>query len=197
MNQEEKSSEEHVSKPTICGHRGAIYKSLENTRHSIYTAHQLGCEEVEIDVFLLKCGTLCVFHGTGNDEMPGLFKDYCMNMEGSILDYTYEEVRKKFKFNPHFEEFSCGHGVIRALEKKNECYIPTLKEVLLDSKRHGITLKIELKGHGTEEPTLNLVESMDMVNQIHFSSFDLSRIQRIRELRPQRCPNGKHVMNEL
>ena len=35
---------------------------------------------------------------------------------------------------------------------------------------------------------------MDMVNQTYFSSFVHSRIQRIRELRPQRCPTtGKHV----
>lgn len=182
------------SKPVICGHRGAIYKSLENTRHSIYTAHQVGCEEVEIDVFLLKCGTLCVFHGSGTDENPGHFQHYSNNMDGSILDYTYDEVRKNFKFNPRYEEFSCGADMIHSLEENNECYIPTLEEVLSDAKKHGITLKIELKGHGTEVPTLNLVESMNMVDQVHFSSFELSRIQKIRELRPQRdLTTGQYV----
>lgn len=187
-------SKKQFERPIVCGHRGAIYTSLENTRHSIQTAYQLGCDEVEIDVFLLKCGTLCVFHGSGNDQNPGLFEYYCTTMNGSILDYTYDEIKDSFKFNPHFEEFGCGSDIIHMLEQNNECYIPTLEEILLEAKKHGITVKIELKGPNTAEPTLELVEALEMVDKVHYSSFELSRIQRIRELRPQRCPqSGKHI----
>lgn len=181
-------------RPIVCGHRGAIYQSLENTCHSIKTAHQLGCEEVEIDVFLLKCGTLCVFHGSGGDQDPGKFEHYCTNMQGSVLDYTYDEIKQSFKFNPHYEEFGCGSDIIHMLEQDNECFIPTLEEVLLEAKKLGLTVKIELKGPNTAEPTLELVEALDMVKSVHFSSFDLSRIHRIRELRPQRCEiSGRHI----
>lgn len=115
-------------------------------------------------------------------------------MNGSILDYTYNEIKDSFKFNPHYEEFGCGSDIIHMLEQNNECYIPTLEEILLEAKRHGITVKIELKGPNTPEPTLELVEALEMVDKVHFSSFELSRIQRIRELRPQRCPqSGKHI----
>ena len=112
----------HSHKPTVVGHRGALYKSLENTRHSVKLAVEHGAEQVEIDVFLLKCGELVVFHGTGSDAKPGGLLEYC-GVEGSILDLTYKEVRK-LKFNPHFDEFGCGPEIIEELE--SECYIPTL-----------------------------------------------------------------------
>jgi glycerophosphoryl diester phosphodiesterase len=179
---------ENDGAPVVCGHRGALYKSLENTRHAFITAALCGCEEVELDVFLLKCGTLIVFHGSGSDKNPGWLQEYC-NIDGSILDYTYDEVRN-FKFNPHYEEFGCGSDHILSLE--DECYIPTLEEVLLDAKQTGVTVKIELKGQGTSEPTLELVEKLEVVDQCHYSSFDHSRIKRIRELRPERNEDGSH-----
>lgn len=173
--------------PRVVGHRGSLYQFLENTRHSIRLA-AIHCEEVEIDVFLLKCGTLIVFHGGGTDQNPGLLKEYCC-VDGSILDLTYEEARK-LKFSPHHPEFGCGPDIIRQIEK--ECYIPTLKEVLSDARETGVIIKIELKGPGTPEPVLELVEKMNMVDQVHYSSFDHSRIKRVRELRPQRNADGSH-----
>jgi glycerophosphoryl diester phosphodiesterase len=174
------------TRPIVCGHRGVPYKSLENTRHGFQTAHALGCDEVELDVFLLKCGTLCVFHGHGTDQNPGLLSQYSTNMYGSILEYTYDDLKDKVIFNSDYEEFGCGPSIIKLLQDSDECYIPTLEQVLIDAKKSGITVKIELKGPGTVEPTLELVEKLDMVSQCHFSSFELSRIRRVRELRPQR-----------
>lgn len=174
------------TRPIVCGHRGVPYKSLENTRHGFQTAHALGCDEVELDVFLLKCGTLCVFHGNGTDQNPGLLSDYSTNMYGSILEYTYNDLKDKVIFNSDYEEFGCGPSIIKVLEDSDECYIPTLEQVLIDAKKSGLTVKIELKGPGTVEPTLELVEKLDMVSQCHYGSFELSRIRRVRELRPQR-----------
>ncbi len=174
-------------KPKVVGHRGHLYRSLENTRHSIRLAAE-HCHEVEIDVFLLKCGTLIVFHGGGTDENPGDLGEYC-NMEASILDLTYEEARA-LKFNPHHLEFGCGPDIIEQLQ--HECYIPTLEEVLSDAKETGVVIKIELKGPGTADPVLELVEKLDMVDQVHYSSFDHSRIKRIRELRPDRASDGSY-----
>merc|ERR1712060_518633 len=57
--------------PLVIGHRGAPYKEPENTLSSFSRAIELGCDGVELDVFLLKCGTLAVFHGDGSDEHPG------------------------------------------------------------------------------------------------------------------------------
>lgn len=175
-------------RPKVVGHRGHLYKSLENTRHSIRLAAE-HCQEVEIDVFLLKCGTLIVFHGGGSDQNPGCLKDYC-NIDASILDLTYEEARG-LKFNPHHLEFGCGPGIMQELA--DEYYIPTLQEVLSDARETGVVIKIELKGPGTPDPVLKLVEDMDMTEQVHYSSFDHSRIKRIRELRPHRNIDGSYL----
>jgi glycerophosphoryl diester phosphodiesterase len=175
-------------RPKVVGHRGHLYRSLENTRHSIRLAAE-HCQEVEIDVFLLKCGTLIVFHGGGSDQNPGCLKEYC-NREGSILDLTYEEARN-LKFNPHHLEFGCGPGIMHELA--HEYYIPTLQEVLSDARETGVVIKIELKGPGTPDPVLELVEDMGMTEQVHYSSFDHSRIKRIRELRPHRNVDGSYL----
>lgn len=179
----------HAHKPKIVGHRGTLYKSLENTRHGIKLAAQ-HCSEVEIDVFLLKCGELIVFHGGGTDQNPGCLKEYC-NMDASILDLTYEQARK-LKFNPHHEEFGCGPEFIEQLQAQDECYIPTLEEVLVDAKETGVIIKVELKGPGTAEPVLQLVDRLNMADQVHYSSFRHSYIKKVRELRPQRNLDGSH-----
>lgn len=174
--------------PQVVGHRGAPYMELENTRKGFQVAAEIGCDAVELDVFLLKCGTLVVFHGGGTDDNPGCLQNYCC-IEGNILDYTAEEA-KRLKFNPWFEEFGCLPHKIMDSHRSS---IPTLEEVLLDAKKSGIIVKIELKGPGTVEPVLNLVERLDMVEQCHYSSFDHSKLARVRDLRPHRLPDGQHL----
>jgi glycerophosphoryl diester phosphodiesterase len=147
----------------------------------------MGADAVELDVFQLKCGTLVVFHGSGTDANPGLLDDYCINRKGSILQYTYEDIQVDLVFNEHFEEFGCDASKIRSGK------IPTLEEVLMDAKTNNIVVKIELKGAGTAEPVLELVERLEMQHQCHFSSFDLTQIAVIRQLRPHLHEDGTHV----
>ena len=143
-------------------------------------------------MFLLKCGEIVVFHGGGTDQNPGALIDY-MNIEGSILDYDAKEAQQ-LKFNPHFEEFGCGAERVKFKTDNGMAYIPTLREVLLHIRDHtDLVVKIELKGSGTEIPTLDLVEELNMVDRCHYASFDHSRIQRIREIRPHLNPDGSHV----
>lgn len=73
---------EHMHIKNI-GHRGSPYTALENTGRSFLHAAQAGADGVELDVFLLKCGTLVVFHGSGDDTNPGLLDSYC-GVEGSM-----------------------------------------------------------------------------------------------------------------
>lgn len=172
--------------PKVIGHRGAIYQDLENTRSGFNLCAEIGCNAVELDVFLLKCGNLIVFHGGGTDENPGFLREYC-NHPGTILDLTYKEALD-LSFNPDFAEFPCPSS--KVLTGK----IPTLEDVLLDAKKTGLNIKIELKGVGTTKPTLDLVDRLDMVDQCSFSSFDHERIRLVRELRPQTNPaTGEYV----
>jgi len=168
-------------RPNIVGHRGSVYKYPENTIRSFLASHDAHCDAVELDVFLLKCGTVVVFHGGGNDENPGDLKDYC-NVDGNILDYTYEEARHQLRFNPLHEEFPCPKHTM--LDEEN-AFIPTLEEVLPSLKHTNMKIKIELKGPDTTIPVLDVVERMNMVDQCHFSSFNHERIALLRNLRPQ------------
>merc|ERR1712113_534187 len=109
------------NRPIVVGHRGALYQKLENTR-AFNTAAEIGCDYVELDVFLLKCNTLVVFHGGGTDANPGLLDDYC-GVPGSILDYTAQEARTLLKFNPNYLEFGCGKQYMLSDEAHGEMFI--------------------------------------------------------------------------
>jgi glycerophosphoryl diester phosphodiesterase len=179
-------------RPHVIGHRGALYRELENTLQSFKTSHDLGCDAVELDVFLAKCGELIVFHGGGTDQNPGCLRDY-MNLDASIADFTAADART-LAFNPHYEEFGCGPERIRYKHETGLAYIPTLREVLVELRDStDLKITIELKGEGTEMPALALVEELDMVGRCQFSSFHHSRINAIRELRPHRKQDGSHV----
>ena len=152
----------------------------------------MGCDYVELDVFLLKCNTLVVFHGGGTDANPGLLHDYC-GVPGSILDYNAQEARSLLKFNPNYLEFGCGKKYMLSDEACSEMYIPTLEEVLIDAKKSGIKVKVELKGPGTAVPVVELVDKLGMVNQCEFSSFDHSQIHQVRQLKPELSEDGGYV----
>jgi len=175
--------------PKVVGHRGAMYDALENTREGFLRCADLGCHAVELDVFLVKDGTLVVFHGGGTDQNPGDLSEYILDRDGvSILDLeTYQDCLE-LKFDPSFAEFPCPAAQIVSGR------IPTLEQVLLDLKGTGIDVKIELKGPGTVVPVLELVERLDMVDRCQYSSFDHSMLAELRRMRPQVDEStGKYV----
>jgi glycerophosphoryl diester phosphodiesterase len=177
-----------TSPPTIVGHRGALYDCLENTRQGFLRCAQIGVDAVELDVFLLRDNTLAVFHGGGTDENPGDLSEYCVGQDGrNILDLTYDECLR-LQFNQHFDEFPCGADEIA------RGVIPTLEQVLRDLKPTGCNVKVELKGPGTVEPSLKLVEELGMMNQVQFSSFYHDRLKLLRELRPDKNGNGQYAV---
>ncbi|GAX19133.1 hypothetical protein FisN_3Lu078 [Fistulifera solaris] len=169
----------------VVGHRGALYDALENTREAFLRCVDLGCDGVELDVFALRDEesddpVVVVFHGGGSDQIPGDLSDYCLGQQGvSILDLSYQQ-SQKLVFNPNHPEFACQRYLIE------KARIPTLEEVLLDLKGTALQVKIELKGHGTVEPTLALVERLRMENQCAYSCFDHEQIRKLRQLRPER-----------
>ncbi|KAL3781015.1 hypothetical protein HJC23_007911 [Cyclotella cryptica] len=190
---------EHTHPIEVVGHRGSLYTALENTSRSFLHAVEAGADSVELDVFLLKCGNLVVFHGSGGDERPGLLHLYC-GIDGSILDYTAEEAKRTLTFNKSYDEFGCGptqitHPDDLATESLGQepiphyCYVHTLEEVLTTLRDHPkvpptLSIKIELKGEGTAFPAVQLVEKLNMMHRCHYSSFDHSRIAEVRELSP-------------
>jgi glycerophosphoryl diester phosphodiesterase len=173
--------------------RGCLYEELENTRPGFIKTPSpgfiktpaMGADAIELDVFLLKCGTVVVFHGSGSDENPGLLNRYCVGRGESILNYTYDELQDIVVFNEHYPEFGCRHA-----DKIRSGVIPTLEQVLLDVKETPMIVKIELKG---AEPVLTLVELLGMQHRCHYSSFDLRQIGMIRALRSEKNEYDNHV----
>ena len=195
------SSSSRNSSIKVVGHRGAMYEFLENTREGFVHCAQLGCHAVELDVFFLpRDGSVVVFHGTDDDNnneheqhVPrGLLREYCLGYDKndddddattsqqhtSIVDLTYPE-SQLLRFNPEFAEFGCPPS---AIERGR---IPLLQDVLLDLQAFpDLEIKIELKGHGTVQPVLDIVERLQMQRQCSYSSFDLPQLQQLRQLRP-------------
>lgn len=168
---------------TILGHRGAPFEYFENTMPGFHACRANGAHGFELDVYILKCGTLIVFHGFEDD---GKLDDYCLLPDKRILDYTYEEAGQ-LVFNPNYEEFPCPPS--RTLEAS----IPTLEQVLMEFKGTGALIKVEMKGEGTVEPTVAMVEQCDMLDQVYFCSFDISRVKQVRQMRPQLRDDGTHL----
>mmetsp|Transcript_31656 Transcript_31656/g.58344 ORF Transcript_31656/g.58344 Transcript_31656/m.58344 type:complete len:215 (-) Transcript_31656:815-1459(-) len=121
LNYDSNSNEKVFRRPRIVGHRGSMYHEPENTIPSFQAAQELGAEAVELDVFLLKCGRVAVFHGDGGDRLPGGLKKYC-DVEGSIMDCTAEQARK-LAFTENGNAFVCPSHKIESAK------IPMLDEV--------------------------------------------------------------------
>jgi len=172
--------------PLIVGHRGALYNELENTRESFLSSYALGADAIELDVFLLKDGWLIVFHGGGTDDNAGDLSDYCILGGGkdtvatNIKDLNFEECQQ-LVFNPDHDVFPCTVEKYKIMKGK----IPTLEEVLIDAKTYQKKVKIELKGPGTVPPVLELVEKLKVQHLCTYSSFDLSMVRLLRDLRPE------------
>jgi glycerophosphoryl diester phosphodiesterase len=176
----------------VVGHRGNLFEELENTRPGFLSCIGI-CDAVELDVFLLKDGSMVIFHGTGNhDDRPGLLAGYIDNANDvkagatSILDLTLEETQQ-LKFSVNYA------GLPAPAAKVQQAKIPTLEQVLLDLRPTGMEVKIELKGPGTARPVLELVDRLQMVDQVSFSSFQLNEIETVRRLKPERYPDGGYV----
>jgi len=177
-----------TTRPRIVGHRGSLYEELENTRPAFLKCAGI-CDAVELDVFVLKDGTIVVFHGSGTDQNPGLLRDYCTNSNAkatSILDLTYEETQL-LTFNPGFAELAAPDDRVRRGK------IPTLQQVLRDLQPTGMEVKIELKGPGTARPVVELVDRLQMADRVSFSSFNHDEIATVRRMRPQTNPDGGYV----
>lgn len=170
--------------PRVFGHRGSLYEEPENTLPSFRRALEAGAN-LELDVFLLKDGSLVVFHGGGGDVRPGRLKGY-FGVPGSIMDLTLDEARR-LRFG--------GPVLVCPEERWAGATIPLLEEVLQVVKDHSDTaeVKIELKGPDTELPVLELVERMDLVDRCSYISFHLERLAKVRELRPQRRDDGSYA----
>lgn len=140
------------------GHRGAKGFVAENTLESFQKALNLGVDAVELDVHVCASGELVVFHDFTVDRMT--------NGSGEVHKLTLTQLKK--------------------LKVSGKLEIPTLSEVfdLIDRK---CWINVELKGHETAQPAVELIEKY--INEKGWenddfivSSFQKEELEKVRAL---------------
>jgi glycerophosphoryl diester phosphodiesterase len=139
----------------VVGHRGCALLEPENTLRGFRRALALGCDYLETDVRLTRDGQLVLMH----DETV----DRTTNGSGRVADLTFAE--------------------IRALDAGQREQVPTLAEALV-VVRGQAQLLCELKGEGTADEAVRVVREAGTEREVVFTTFDLSRIRRVKEIDP-------------
>lgn len=139
--------------PMIFGHRGASSIEPENTMKAFQQAFEDGADGIEFDVRLTADNQMVIIHDSLINRTSNGF--------GLVRKKTYQELL----------EFDFGKG-----EK-----IPLLEDVL---KKFGNQkwLNIEIKEKGFEKQLLELLDKQKITKKYVISSFDISVIQKIKEL---------------
>ncbi len=131
------------------GHRGAKGFVAENTLESFQKALDLGVDAIELDVHVCASGELVVFHDFTVDRMT--------NGSGEVHKLTLTQLKK--------------------LKVSSKLEIPTLSEVfdLIDRK---CWVNVELKGHETAQPTVELIEKYIKEKGWQYDDFIVSSFQK-------------------
>ena len=139
--------------PMIFGHRGASAIEPENTMKAFQQAFEDGADGIEFDVRLTADNQMVIIHDSLINRTS--------NGIGLVRKKTYQELL----------EFDFGKG-----EK-----IPLLEDVL-KKFRNRKWLNIEIKEQGFEKQLLELLDKLKITQKYVISSFDISVIQKIKEL---------------
>ncbi len=151
-------------KVIVIAHRGASGYAPENTLASMKKAIELGADMSELDVQETADGKLIILHDKSLKRTTGVDKN--------IWETNYTELN------------GLDAGSWFSEKYKNEP-VPTLQKVI-DLIKGKMKLNIELKTNGHEkklaERTLKLVEDNNFLDQVIFTSFKFSEIDKVREL---------------
>ncbi len=146
-------------------HRGANTLRVQNTVDAFALARAQGARYYELDVHLLKDGTLAVHHDYSLLSTAGVDVQLKNLTAADLKKYPLEN-----PFTPH------------------PVYVPLLPEILPLVTPGLEILNIELKNDGNVYPGLEktLLQALPptLLPRILFSSFDYATLQRLRALRP-------------
>ncbi len=121
----------------IYAHKGACGHAPENTMMAFYNAVRMGVNGIETDVKKTKDGVLVLFHDSTLERLTG--------EEGSISDYTYEEL--------------CAFTVKQhGMEDK----IPTLEDFIKAFGWRDLTFAIEVKQKGIGKEIADMILKYDI-----------------------------------
>lgn len=158
-----------LESPVVAAHRGLSSLFPENTMPAFEAALNLGCKMVELDVGVTTDRRFAVIHDATLERTT--------SGSGRLSEKSYSELS--------------GLDAASKLSRgKISAKIPLLEDVLeLVKNRACINIEIKSevykKGKDNESPEaeiVGLVEKMDMVDQVIFSSFNYEILKRIRKV---------------
>ncbi len=140
-------------------HRGASEYAPENTMMAFNLGLYMGANGIETDVQRTKDGVLVLFHDDTLARVTG--------EEGSIADYTYEELL-----------------AFRVKKDGLEDRIVKLEEFLQAFGWRDLTLAIEIKQSGIEKEVADMILKYDLGARVMITSFNLDSLKAIRAYAP-------------
>ncbi len=182
------------------GHRGDLYRKVENTTDSFQSAFHAGADAVEFDVQMTQDGVPVVYH---DDVLGGAgFSILNHKPQKAIGDTTYAELTHAY-FSQNDVEAALTQRAGQPIQLKlpQNPFIPTLDEILPFIPQ-GKKLYIELKRPGLfsrhtdnlEEAVVNWVQKNTLAAVI--ISFNAFSLEKAGQLAPE-IPRGLDIDGEL
>ena len=137
-----------MNKFVIYAHRGASEYYPENTLSSFAAGVDMGADGIETDVQISKDGVLMIYHDDFMKDKTGF--------EGSICDYTYEELRAARVKNAKYGRTDC---------------LMTFEDFLKYFAWRDLTLAIELKVAGIGALVIEMLRKYDALEKSIVTSF--------------------------
>ncbi len=145
----------------VYAHRGASHYAPENTMSSFYMGFRMGANGIETDVRRTKDGVLVLFHDKDLVRTCGI--------EGSVNDYTYEELLRFRVYNPN---------------TNTEDIIVKFEDFLHYFAFRDLTFAIELKEAGLASEVTDLLDRYALREKCYITSFEFDYIKEVKALRP-------------
>ena len=171
------SLERAVHEPTtkVIAHRGFKEVELENTISALYAAVEAGADIVEIDVQETMDGKFVVFHDTDLIRLAG--------RNQKVYEMTQEELMDV--------EIWSGDMTGR---------IPSLEQMLEESRAPDAQLLIEIKTHGCEsenmlERLIALLDRYEALDVHYIQSLSLPIAKKVKELEPRLKVGPVYALN--
>ncbi|HXV44366.1 MAG TPA: glycerophosphodiester phosphodiesterase family protein [Anaerolineae bacterium] len=182
---------------TLCiAHRGASSLAPENTLAAAQKALQLGADMWELDVSVTADGELVVLHDDSLVRTTDVQAVFPRRAPWLISDFTLAEI-KTLDAGSWFVETdpfgTIAAGVVTPAEQdawRGEP-IPTLAEALMFTWERDWRVNVEIKelvspleAFPVVEAVIELIETLDMVDQVLLSSFVHTTMRRAKSLQP-------------
>lgn len=167
--------------PLIIAHRGARAHAPENTLLAAKLAHASGAEMWELDVNLTQDYHLVVMHDDTLTRTTNVQQVFPERKSYRVCDFTLAELKTLDAGSWYLATDPFGELAAKTVTLGAEfpgLTVPTLAEALQLTKDLDWTVNVEIKNHAhlighttVTKAVLDLISSLDMVDQVLLSSF--------------------------